>query len=83
MQTSLCAAAARVKAATRRRGDRAGDTCPRIETSRAETASSEPEFTAWLLYFGAEARLLKPDCLVKDINRIIMGLKRQYRNKGQ
>ncbi len=45
------------------------------------TASSEPEFTAWLLSFGAEARLLKPDWLVKDIKRIINGMKRHYRNK--
>jgi predicted DNA-binding transcriptional regulator YafY len=45
------------------------------------TASSEPEFTAWLLSFGAEGRLLKPDWLVKDINRIINGMKRNYRNK--
>jgi len=45
------------------------------------TASSEPELTGWLLSFGAEARLISPDWLVKDIKRIINGMKKQYRNK--
>jgi predicted DNA-binding transcriptional regulator YafY len=47
------------------------------------TASSEPEFTAWLLSFGAEGRLLKPDWLVSEIKRSINGMKRNYRNKEQ
>ncbi len=45
------------------------------------TASSEPEFTGWLLSFGAEARLIGPAWLVKDIKRIINGMKKQYRDK--
>lgn len=44
------------------------------------TASSEPEFTAWLLSFGVEGRLLKPDWLVSEIKRSINGMTRNYRN---
>ncbi|MEI7638328.1 MAG: WYL domain-containing protein [Syntrophus sp. (in: bacteria)] len=47
------------------------------------TASSEPELTGWLLSFGAEARLINPDWLVKDVKRIINGMKKQYRDKEQ
>ncbi|MDD2390204.1 MAG: WYL domain-containing protein [Desulfobacterales bacterium] len=47
------------------------------------TAASEPELTAWLLSFGEDARLIKPDWLVKEIKRIINGMKRSYRNKEQ
>jgi uncharacterized protein YeeX (DUF496 family) len=39
--------------------------------------------TAWLLSFGEEARLIKPDWLVQEIKQIINGMKRQYRNNEQ
>jgi predicted DNA-binding transcriptional regulator YafY len=31
------------------------------------TASSEPELIAWLLSFGDEAKLIKPDWLVEEV----------------
>ncbi|MBM4270869.1 MAG: WYL domain-containing protein [Deltaproteobacteria bacterium] len=31
------------------------------------TASSEPELIGWLLYFGEEAKLIKPDWLIEEV----------------
>jgi predicted DNA-binding transcriptional regulator YafY len=42
------------------------------------TASSEPEVISWLLWFGEEARLIKPEHLVGEIIRRIDGMRRNY-----
>ncbi len=38
------------------------------------TASSEPELISWLLSFGEEATLIKPDCIVKELKSKIAKL---------
>ncbi len=42
------------------------------------TASSEPEIISWILSFGDEARLLKPDILVKRVSENTESMKRLY-----
>jgi predicted DNA-binding transcriptional regulator YafY len=42
------------------------------------TASSEPEIISWILSFGDESRLLKPENLVKDVWEKIELMVRQY-----
>lgn len=42
------------------------------------TASSEPELVAWLLSFGEEARLIKPDWLVKEVRLRINKTRKLY-----
>jgi predicted DNA-binding transcriptional regulator YafY len=43
------------------------------------TASSEPEVISWLLWFGEEARLIKPQHLVDEIIHSIDSMKNNYR----
>jgi predicted DNA-binding transcriptional regulator YafY len=43
------------------------------------TASSEPEVISWLLWFGEEARLIKPEHLVGEVIRSIDSMKCNYR----
>lgn len=42
------------------------------------TASSEPEVISWLLWFGEEARLIKPQHLIKNIAGRIAQMMKQY-----
>jgi len=42
-------------------------------------ASSEPELTSWLLSFGEEATLIKPDWLVKEMKLKINEMAKCYR----
>jgi len=42
------------------------------------SASSEPEFIAWLLSFGREAKLIKPDWLVEEVKEIVKRLQKDY-----
>ncbi len=42
------------------------------------TASSEPEILSWILSFGDEARLLKPDSLITQISEKIENMKKHY-----
>jgi predicted DNA-binding transcriptional regulator YafY len=43
------------------------------------TASSEPEVISWLLWFGEEARLLKPEHLVNEVIRGVDRTRDNYR----
>ena len=43
------------------------------------TASSEPELLSWLLSFGDEAKLLKPDRLVKEAREIVKKMHETYK----
>ena len=43
------------------------------------TASSEPEVISWLLWFGEEARLIKPEHLVDEIIHSIDSMRNNYR----
>ena len=43
------------------------------------SASSKPELISWLLSFGEEAKLLKPDDLVKEVTEKIAQLKANYK----
>lgn len=43
------------------------------------TSSSEPELISWLLSFGEEATLLKPDWLVEELKLIITKMKDCYK----
>jgi len=45
------------------------------------SASSEPEVIAWLLSYGDEAVLRKPDWLVKDVVKIIKRMVKFYKNE--
>jgi predicted DNA-binding transcriptional regulator YafY len=45
------------------------------------SASSKPELISWLLSFGEEAKLLKPDDLVKEVTEKIAQLKANYKIK--
>jgi predicted DNA-binding transcriptional regulator YafY len=42
------------------------------------SASSEPEIISWLLSFGEEAKLLKPDWLVEEVAKKVKLLKNSY-----
>ncbi|MCK5231375.1 MAG: WYL domain-containing protein [Desulfobulbaceae bacterium] len=42
------------------------------------TASSEPELIAWLLSWGDEAKVMRPDWLVKGIKKKAEGILRKY-----
>ena len=42
------------------------------------TASSEPEIISWILSFGDEARLIKPDDLVAEVSRKIEAMGKGY-----
>ena len=42
------------------------------------TASSEPELISWLLSFGDQAKLLKPDWLVDEVGQTVEQLQRLY-----
>ncbi|MGO8822346.1 MAG: WYL domain-containing protein, partial [Desulfomonilaceae bacterium] len=43
------------------------------------TASSEPEIISWILSFGDEARLLKPDQLVASVAGTITNMTQPYK----
>ena len=42
------------------------------------SASSEPELTSWMLSFGEEAKVIKPDWLAIDIKNIAKGISKNY-----
>jgi predicted DNA-binding transcriptional regulator YafY len=42
------------------------------------TASSEPELISWVLSFGDEAKLLKPDWLVDDVKKAVNRMQVAY-----
>ena len=42
------------------------------------SASSEPELTSWVLSFGEEAKVIKPDWLANDISSIAKGISKNY-----
>jgi predicted DNA-binding transcriptional regulator YafY len=42
------------------------------------TSSSEPELISWLLSFGEEAKLTRPQWLVKELKSKIMKLAESY-----
>lgn len=42
------------------------------------TASSEPELISWVLSFGDEAKLLKPDWLVDDVKKAVNRMQIAY-----
>jgi len=44
------------------------------------SASSKPELISWLLSFGEEAKLLKPDGLVKEVSEKVKELNEIYKN---
>jgi len=45
------------------------------KTKLTFSASSEPELISWILSFGDEAKLLKPDWLTENVKRIIDSMK--------
>jgi len=45
----------------------------------AFTASSEPEVISWLLWFGEEAKVIKPEHMVDKMMRAINSMKNSYR----
>ena len=42
------------------------------------TSSSEPELVSWLLSFGEEATLIKPDWIIKELKTKIAKMKDHY-----
>jgi len=44
------------------------------------SASSEPELISWVLSFGLEAKVIKPDWLASEINSIVKGVSKKYIN---
>lgn len=42
------------------------------------SASSEPELVAWVLSFGDEAKLIRPEWLVEEVREQIDGMRRRY-----
>ena len=42
------------------------------------SVSSEPELVAWLLSFGDEARLLRPDWLVEKVKEQVARMEKNY-----
>jgi len=42
------------------------------------SASSEPELISWVLSFGDEAKMLKPEWLIEDMKKVVSRMKKTY-----